>query len=211
MPGSTADGYDALASEYARHLADELDRKPFDRAFLERFVAMAPDGGILDVGCGPGQVGRFVHALGREVSGVDISPNMVACARELSPDLSFEVGDMRALPFPSASFAGLLAFYSIIHLDAGELPGVFAEMKRLLMPGGVLALAFHVGREVRHVEELWGVKTCLDFIFFEPEEIVDALQAAGFAIVEKTLREPYDPAVEAQTNRCYILARVATQ
>jgi SAM-dependent methyltransferase len=207
MPDSTAAGYDVLASEYARHLSAELDRKPFDRAFLKRFHAATPAGDVLDAGCGPGQVGRFVHGLGRAVTGVDISTGMVAQARALHPGLRFQVGDLRALPFPEASFAGLLAFYSIIHLEAGELPGVFAEMRRVLVPDGVLAVAFHVGREVRRIEELWGIRTRLDFVFFEREEIVAALGAAGFTLGEQTLRDPYDESVEAQTRRCYLLAR----
>lgn len=207
MTDPTAAGYDALAAEYARHLFAELDGKPFDRAFLERFHAAAPAGEILDAGCGPGQVGRFVHGLGRAVAGVDISSGMVAQARALNPGLRFQAGDLRALPFRDRSFAGLLAFYSIIHFDTGELPGVFAELRRLLAPEGVLALSFHVGSEVRRIEELWGIRTRLDFVFFEPEPIVKALEAAGFSIEEQTLRAPYGESVEAQTRRCYLLAR----
>lgn len=210
MSDSTASGYDAVAAEYANHLFHELDGKPFDREFLTRFVSVLPSGPILDVGCGPGHVSRYVQGLGREVSGVDISSGMIACARELNPGIPFHVGDMRSLPFPSASFAGLIAFYSIIHLQAEELPAVFTEMRRLLVPGGVLALSFHIGDEVRHIEELWGVKTCLDFVFFEPDTVAAALGAAGLDIVEKICREPYDATVEVQTHRCYILAKAGT-
>jgi SAM-dependent methyltransferase len=206
MPDQTASGYDALAAEYANHLFHELDRKPFDREFLNRFAGSQPAGPILDIGCGPGHVSRYVQGLGRAVSGVDISTRMIACARELNPGIPFHVGDMRSLPCPPASFAGLIAFYSIIHLQAEELTAVFAEMRRLLVPGGVLALSFHIGDEVRHIEELWGVKTCLDFVFFEPDTVAAALGSAGFHIVEKTCREPYDATVEAQTHRCYVLA-----
>lgn len=205
MPDPTASGYDALAAEYANHLFHELDRKPFDREFLSRFVRVLPPGTILDIGCGPGHVSRYVQGLGREVSGVDISTRMIACARELNPGMHFHVGDMRSLPFPSASFAGLIAFYSIIHLKAEELTAVFTEMRRLLVPGGILALSFHIGDEVRHIEELWGARTCLDFVFFEPARVAAALGSAGFHITEKICREPYDATVEAQTHRCYVL------
>lgn len=211
MLDATAAGYDALAEEYARRLFDELDNKPFDRAFLQRFSAIAPAGPILDVGCGPGHVGRFVHDLGRDIYGVDISQRMVARAQELNPNLKFAVGDMRALPFPNASFAGLAAFYSIIHLHDEERSGAFAEMRRVLVPDGVIALSFHVGDEVRRIEELWNIRTSLDFAFFKPQAITTALTTAGFAIVEETSRAPYDETVEAQTNRCYVLARAVAR
>jgi len=207
MTDETASGYDALAAEYADHLFRELEKKPFDRDFLNRFAGLLPAGPVLDAGCGPGHVGRYVRDLGRTVSGVDLSPRMIDRARELNPGMDFHVGDLRSLPFPAASFAGLIAFYSIIHLREEELPAAFAEMRRVLLPGGLLALSFHVGREVRRIEELWGVRTCLDFIFFEPDTVAAALREAGFGIEEQILREPYAPEVEAQTRRCYLLAR----
>lgn len=208
MPDPTAAGYDALASEYADHLFDELEGKPFDRELLVRFAGLLPPGPVLDVGCGPGHVGRFVReASGREVSGLDLSPKMVAVARERNPGMDFEVGDLRSLPFGSASFAGVIAFYSVIHLQSEELPAAFAEMARALKPGGWLVVAFHAGEEVRRVEELWGVKTCLDFVFFAPETVAAALVEGGFQIAETIRRGPYSPEVEAQTDRCYVLAQ----
>ncbi len=206
MSSSIASGYDAIAEAYAARLFGELENKPFDRDFLNRFNTAARPGGIVDMGCGPGHVARFLRDLGREVSGMDISPAMVDCARRLNPGLRFELGDMRSLALPAAQCSGIVAFYSIIHLAPEDLKPVFKAMRRALVPGGVLALAFHVGNEVRRIEELWGVKTCLDFVFFEPEFVTAALRETGFAVFEQTCRPPYAPAVEAQTRRCYVLA-----
>ena len=128
---ATAAGYDAVAQEYANHIFQELDDKPFDRAFLERFAAAVPKAGlVLDLGCGPGHVGRFLAEHGRRVRGVDMSARMVEWARRLNPQLSFEQGDLRALAQESASADAVVAFYSIIHLQPEELPTAFAEMQR---------------------------------------------------------------------------------
>ncbi|HET6762229.1 MAG TPA: class I SAM-dependent methyltransferase [Longimicrobiaceae bacterium] len=205
----TAAGYDAVAAAYAEHLFRELESKPFDREFLDRFAEQVTHGEVLDLGCGPGHVGRYLHERGVSVRGLDLSEQMVQRARELNPGILFLHGDMRELPFPDASFTGVVAFYSIIHFQPDQLPAVFAEMHRVLAPGGLLALAFHVGTEVRHVDELWGVKTSLDFVFFQPAQVTDALRSAGFAEITSTERPPYDPPVEAQTHRCYMLARRA--
>ena len=151
---STAAGYDLVAAEYARRIYGELEEKPFDPAFLDRLAQAMPAGEVLDLGCGPGHLGRYLHERGIPTRGLDISHEMVRLARELNPGLEFLQGDMRELPFPDEFFAGVAAFYSIIHLEPAELEPVFTELRRVLRPGGLLALAFHIGNEVRHVDEL---------------------------------------------------------
>ena len=204
---STAAGYDLVAAEYAQRIYGELEAKPFDRAFLDGFAKSIPAGEVLDLGCGPGHVGKYLRERGIPVRGLDISPEMVRLARELNPTIEFRQGDMRDVPFPDQFFAGVAAFYSIIHLEPGELEPVFRELWRVLRPGGLLALAFHIGTEVRHVDELWGIKTSLDFVFFEPAQVAEALRAAGFEGIRSSTRAPYEPPVEAQTQRCYMVAR----
>jgi SAM-dependent methyltransferase len=204
---STAAGYDLVAAEYARRIFGELEAKPFDRAFLDGLAKRIPTGEVLDLGCGPGHVGKYLRERAIPGRGLDISEEMIRLARELNPTVEFQQGDMRALPFPDGFFAGVAAFYSIIHLEPADLEPVFTELRRVLRPGGLLALAFHIGNEVRHVDELWGIKTSLDFVFFEPAQVGAALRAAGFEDIESSTRAPYEPPVEAQTHRCYMVAR----
>lgn len=201
-----AASYDRLAAAYAQHVHDELRNKPFDRAFLDRLAVMCPTGPVLDLGCGPGQVAAHLAQHGVVVSGLDISAAMVDEARRLHPDIGFVQGDMHALPCADGALAGIVAFYAIVHLAPAQLPRVFKELRRALQTGGLLALSFHVGDEVRHVEQLWGVAAGLDFIFHTPAQVQSCLRDAGFDIRASTQRAPYDVSVEAQTQRCYILA-----
>ena len=96
------ENYDKLAKEYALHLFDELQHKPFDREVLTRFAHHTKNrGAVCDLGCGPGHVTRFLNDLQASVFGVDVSPNMVAEARRLNPGLDFREGDMLALESPT--------------------------------------------------------------------------------------------------------------
>jgi SAM-dependent methyltransferase len=200
--------YDRVADEYVRHIYDELRHKLLDRQLLDRFAdQVLGEGLVCDLGCGPGQVARYLHAQGVAMCGVDLSPGMIERARELNPRIEFWQGDMTSLDVPSEAWAGIAAFYAIVNLSPADVELAFREMERVLRPGGTLLLSFHIGEEVSHVEDLWGCAVSLDFYFFRTADVAGYLRAAGFEIDEIVEREPYAPEVEYQSRRAYIFAR----
>ena len=204
----TQTSYDRIADEYARQIYGELAGKPLDRAILDRFAERLRGRGVVcDMGCGPGQIGRYLADRGLLVVGVDLSPGMVAQAAALNPDVAFRVGDMTALDEPDGAWAGIAAFYSIIHVPPGEIVAALTEMRRVLQPDGLLLLAFHIGDEVVRSEELMGQAVALDFWFYTPEQMRRWLGEAGYGVEEIIEREPYAPDVEHQSRRAYVLAR----
>lgn len=204
---SIQDSYDRVAEEYTRRIGDELDHKPLDRELLDRFAAqVSGKGRVCDLGCGPGQVARYLYERGVSSFGIDLSPAMVKQARQAHPDIEFRQGDMRALALPDGSLAGVAAFYSIIHIPHEEATTVLKEWLRVLQPGGLLLLSFHRGDSTVHMEEWWGQSVSVDFYFFEQEEMEGYLREAGFSIEESIERAPY-PEVEYQGHRVYTFAR----
>jgi len=200
--------YDKVADEYARRISNELEGKPFDRELLRRFAnEVRGRGAVCDLGCGPGHVARYLQSLGVNVVGLDISAGMLEQARQLSPDIHFVLGDMEALDWPDCRLVGIVAFYAIVNMPTDSLPTVFREMFRVLQAGGLLFLAFHLGDESAHYDQLWGQPISLDFFYFQPVEIRRLLEAAGFTVDEMLEREPYAPEIEHQSRRAYIFAR----
>jgi SAM-dependent methyltransferase len=200
--------YDRVAEEYAAQLAGELTHKPFDREWLDRFAARVRDRGLVcDVGCGPGHVAGYLHTRGVDVFGIDLAPGMVEVAQRLHPAIAFRVGDMCALDVEDGAWAGIVAFYAIVHLQLVEITPMLRELRRVLQPEGILFLAFHAGSGVVHRDELFGQPVQLDFRFFERWDIEVALTDAGFDILESVVRPPY-PDVEYPSHRAYILAQV---
>jgi SAM-dependent methyltransferase len=205
---SIRESYDRLADEYARRIFHELQHKPLDQELLDRFAAaVAGRGEVCDMGCGPGHVARYLRDAGVPVFGLDLSPRMLEEARQLNPDISFRQGNMLALDLPDGTLAGIAAFYAIVNLPQESLPLVFREIERVLQPGGLLLLAFHVGDEALHEDELWGRPISMDFFLFQTSAIRHHLEAAGLAIEEVIERGPYPPVVEYQSRRAYIFAR----
>ncbi len=200
--------YDRVADEYARHLYDELRHKPLDRQLLDRFADSVRDAGLVcDLGCGPGQVARYLYDRGVAMCGSDLSAGMVERARQLNPGIEFHRGDMRSLDVLDEAWAGITAFYAIVNLPPVDVAQAMREMWRVLRPGGLLLLSFHIGDEILRVEDLWGCAVCLDFYFFQSEDVAGNLAAIGFELEEIVEREPYAPDVEYQSRRAYIFAR----
>ena len=137
--------------------------------------------------------------------GIDLSAGMVAAGRKEYPDVEFRQGDFLGLPARDGEFGAVVALYSVIHLEPGELAPAFAELYRVLRPSGVVLVSFHIGGEVRHLDEWWGHEVDLDFRFLEPPDVAAALDRAGFR-VDAQLERASHPA-EVGTRRGYLLAQ----
>jgi SAM-dependent methyltransferase len=204
---STRESYDRVANDYAKRFFNELQHKPVDRDLLTRFASEVGAGEVCDIGCGPGHVARYLHDLGTNVFGLDLSPQMLQQARRLNPGISFREGNMLSLDLADGVLAGIVAFYAIVNIPQESIPLVFREMERVLRPGGLLFLAFHAGDEIVQVDELCGLSVSMTFFFFQPSWIRRGLENAGFAIEDVVERAPYAPEVEYQSRRAYLLAR----
>ncbi|MDX3539339.1 class I SAM-dependent methyltransferase [Streptomyces sp. MB09-01] len=192
--------YDAVAVDYARLVGTELARKPLDRAVLAAFAEYVRNGvrgngggggrAVADLGCGPGRVTAHLDGLGVRAFGVDLSPAMVAVARRTYPGLRFEVGSMAALDIADGVLGGVLAWNSTVHTPPAELPTVFAEFARVLVPGGYVLIAFKAGDERVRLEHAYGHPFELDVYATPPDLIAGLLAGAGLAEVARLVREP---------------------
>ncbi|MEW6057763.1 MAG: class I SAM-dependent methyltransferase [Bdellovibrionota bacterium] len=202
-----SDSYSRVADEYARRIFDELEFKPKDREILNQFSAqVSSKGRICDLGCGPGHVSKYLRERGLDVFGVDVSSGMLDQARLLNPEIEFQHMDMSALDFKDGSLAGVVALYSVIHIPRDEVVSVLTEIRRVLAVQGTLLLSHHIGNQTLRLDEWWGKKVHLDFLFFERKEMEGYLEKAGFEVQACIEREPYGPEVEAQTRRAYYFA-----
>ncbi len=197
--------YDALAEQYAAQYFDELDGKPFDREILDRFAArVRRRGRVCDLGCGPGQIARYLAARGVEAFGIDASPAMVATARRLNPKLEVHQGDFFRLELADGALAGVVAFYSLIHCARSELGRAVAEIHRVIAQSGQALIAVHAGTGEVTREELYGKRVAFVATLFSEDEVRAALTAAGFRIDEVVTRDPYP--FEYPSRRVYATA-----
>jgi SAM-dependent methyltransferase len=185
---ATRTAYDAVATLYADMFRDVLDGLPLDRAMLTAFADLVRgDGPVAELGCGPGHVTAFLHSLGLDASGIDLSPAMLERARADHPGLRFAEGTMTALDLPDGGLAGALAWYSIIHMEPAEVPRAFAEFHRVLAPGGYLLLGFQSGGG--HEPEAFDHKVVRAYRW-PIDAVADLGRRAGLTEVARMLRAP---------------------
>lgn len=136
-----------LRAAWEEHAAEFVAwaRKPghdsYERFHRDLFLPLVPPPGrrTLDLGCGEGRLARDLKSLGHRVVGVDVSPTMLAAARDADPQIETHLADAAALPFPDGAFDCVIAFMSLQDVD--DLEGAVREAARVLEPDGRFCLA----------------------------------------------------------------------
>jgi SAM-dependent methyltransferase len=116
-----------------------------DRAIAPLLDAAGAANGarLLDVAAGPGRLTRAAAARGAQATGCDLAPAMVALARKLNPDVTFDEASAEALPYEEESFDAVVCAFGMGHFSEAER--VAAEFFRVLRPCGTVALSWWQG------------------------------------------------------------------
>lgn len=123
----------------------------------------------------------LLHDRGLPAIGIDLSPGMIEVARRDHPDLDFRVGSMTALELPDGELGGVISWWSIIYLPRDVVPQAFAEFHRVLEPGGILLLGYHVGEETTHKTTGYGGHPMNVHVHrWLPTELTTIAVSAGF-------------------------------
>jgi len=139
--GPVRDAYSVASEQYIDLFDGRWQDHEDDTALVRRhLVGLA--GPVLDLGCGPGHWTAYLHALGADVTGVDMVPEFISHARATHLGTRFQLGSMTELDAAEHSVAGILAWYSTIHLPPPELNRVLSVFRQLLTPSGVLVVGF---------------------------------------------------------------------
>src|SRR4029079_3343845 len=111
----------------------------------EEFMAqleLRPGMKVLDAACGTGNLAVIAARRGCVTSGLDIASNLIAQARERSRqeslDIQFTEGDVEEMPYPDASFDGVVSMFGVMFAPRPER--VVSELRRVTKPGRIVRL-----------------------------------------------------------------------
>lgn len=153
-----------------------------DLAFIGRHLASRP-GTVLDLGCGPGHITGYLRSLGVDAMGIDMVPEFIAHAQAAHPSGRYQIGSIENLDVANHSIAGILAWYSLIHLPPQNLDSVLAQFRRAICPAGTLVLGLFDGDEVAAFDH-----KVVTAYRWPVDEISERLTRAGFTEVERLQR-----------------------
>ncbi len=189
--------YTSMAAVYIERFASADLADPEDRDLIGG-LADGLDGPVLDAGCGPGHWSAFLRDRGLEVEGVDATSDFVEHAQRTWPDIPFRVGDLRKLDLAAGSFGGVLAWFSLIHTDPLEVPGVLRTFATGVRPGGGLVLGFFSDEQLQpfdhRVVTAWA---------WPVAEMIRSVEDAGFEV----LRTEERPTPNGRMNAALVARR----
>jgi SAM-dependent methyltransferase len=174
--------YDAEAE--AREGMTDTPWKAEERARFATRLREADASSLLEIGAGHGISGRYFADEGFKVTCVDLSPQLVARCRAKGLDAA--VMDFGDLAFEDGSFDAVFGMNCLLHVPKTELPGVLAEVRRVLAAGGLFYWGQYGGQDHEGVWETDRYEPKRFFSFFTAEDI-EAVAAEHFDPVETNL------------------------
>lgn len=158
-----------------------------DRLIIEPW-AKTVHGSILDVGAGTGRWTGRLTQLGYDVTGLEPAERLVALARQTHPAAQFCVGSIGDLTGTVQRWAGILAWYSVIHMAPEELQTAVSTLHNALADDGTLLLSFFTGPRLEPFDH--PVATAYRWPL---ADMTRALAAAGFGVVaqHQSLANPH--------------------
>ncbi|MER8045971.1 methyltransferase domain-containing protein [Streptomyces sp. NPDC094032] len=191
-PVSAAELFDGLGIAYEHAFV----RLPAQARAIEWLTArLGPGASVLDVGSGTGRpVAELLVRAGCEVTGIDVSGEMVALARSQVPGARFEQCDVRAFDAPEGGFDAVCAFFPLLMMSRAEAAASLKRMAGWLAPGGFLVTAT-VPADVADIEIVWMDRTVRVSSFSTEEYVRLQREDCGLDVLhhEESFFVPDDP------------------
>ena len=177
---STIRWYDANAETYASNIEPYISI-----ALANKFIKLLGKGKkILDAGSAAGRDSHYFFNKGLEVTGVDLSEELIEIARKKCPEIEFIKADFRKLPFEDNFFDGVWAHAALVHMEKIEdIKRALKEFKKVLKKDGILYVYVKTGKKETDIvsDKLSGHKRF--FRYYSKEQIEGLIKELNFKII----------------------------
>jgi len=198
--------YSRIAEKYANVFFNELEHKPLDKKLYELFASkVSKNKKCIEIGCGSGEVSKYLKSIGINIIGIDKSKEMIEQAKILNKNIEYIQGDVFKLPFENNSIDGIVAPYLIVNFSKIEIKKSLQEMNRVMVSNSPLLITFHVGYNNKlRIKNFLIENNNIVFILHKVGKIKKLMKETLFSIEEVIIKEPYEGEI---TKRAFIYGK----
>ena len=177
-----------IFDKYAVFYAEKYGDVSLYKDSLQLFSNALPDkGSVLELGCGPGNVTKFVLDLRPDLSilATDLAPSMLQLAKQANPSIQTEILDCRHIAQLTAQYQGILCAFCLPYLSKAEALQFISDATTLLQKDGLLYISTmeDLNSNSRIQKGSQGDEVFMSY--HEGSYLVDALQAHGFELIHE--------------------------
>lgn len=179
----TINWYNQNAAQYAKSIQNIAALK-----LMDDFVSLLPTTNkkVLDAGCAAGRDSKLLSEMGAEITGIDLSPELLQIAKAKLPKIPFINGNFLDLPFENNTFGGVWSHASLLHCETiDDVLMALREFNRVLVDGGILHVYLKVNTQNKKFDIVKDTLTHHDrfFQYFTNNELKDLLLKSGFKLI----------------------------
>ncbi|WP_210489108.1 class I SAM-dependent methyltransferase [Rufibacter aurantiacus] len=164
---------------------------------------------ILEIGCGPGNITRYILSKcpDFQLEAIDTAPNMIQLARENNPSATFKVMDAREIDTLPFAYAGIICGFCLPYLSRGDCAKLIKDAAQLLEGNGILYLSAIEGDYEKSGYETSSSGQDRMFVYYhQADYLTEELQANGFELVH-LLRKAYQNSAGSPTTHLIFIVR----
>lgn len=178
------DTYNKIAQEYDKEFGNDYSDTPY----VDKFLNYLEGNKVLDIGCGVGNLTKYIMDKGFNVEGIDLSKEMLSIAKQKYSDIKFYEMNMKEITLRK-KYDGIMLAYSLFHLTKKEVIEVLPKYYDLLNSNGKILLILQYGQGERIVDEPLkkGLKIFINY--YSQDEIIEILKNNNFKILYTDLKK----------------------
>lgn len=168
------------------------------------------DASILEIGCGPGNITRYlIHKKSDfKITGIDVSPNMIKLAKRNNPNVDFMKMDCRGINKLNEKFDAIISGFTLPYLSEDDYSKLLSDCRKLLTTKGILYLSFVPGNYEGSGFKTGKTGDRMYIYYHEPHKLERELELNNFRII-KRFEKSYPQPEEPDLKHCILIARLS--